>query len=433
VDPANTTEIDHMRRIIKAFVDNDVPLLATVNRGGHFMPIVGYADLDNRGLPTTAVLADSVLRVYWTAELLSWYQNERWSLRSISPWNQHFNHGCEAGGWATNLDRSLPRKYKICEIYEDGALVEDWPISVGADPYYGIELSCENGGAEQKFFTSVEDPFITLPSKIDCDKVSLRYVDGESEVTWARINRYRYDSTRDRWGRISRWTSSDIESRPPPAGRVGPQNEIAWDSASGTWRENYWLVAQGLSGTYTQRRTTIELRLDSGETRLIEVAPPETYGITTKCMTRVGSTDWTRWTRTVDANQDVFAVNRPDHNDHMIAEERRDRRCGSIQVEVNLGHGRRIADAEIQRYYYGTRGEWRRANAAWAPDRTETISDGLSDTGTRFTWDASWPDNYWMVASDVGSGSSRGDRKTNIRLLDAAGDIVREIEIVPYY
>jgi hypothetical protein len=65
------------------------------------------------------------------------------------------------------------------------------------------------------------------------------------------------------------------------------------------------------------------------------------------------------------------------------------------------------------------------------------IADGLSGASARFTWDASWPDNSWLVASDVGSGSgsgsSRGDRKTNIRLLDGAGNIVREIEIVPYY
>ena len=115
----------------------------------------------------------------------------------------------------------------------------------------------------------------------------------------------------------------------------------------------------------------------------------------------------------------------------MIA-EKYNRGCDSIEVEVNLGYGSEVRGAELRRYYFGTSGEWRTANPLWAPDTSDRVYNGLSGRTYRFTWDDTWPDNFWVVASNVGRGSSRGERKTVIRLLDNSGDTVREIEIAPY-
>lgn len=183
-----------------------------------------------------------------------------------------------------------------------------------------------------------------------------------------------------------------------------------------------------LSGRYPMRRTTIELGLDNGETRRIEVTPPNIYGIEVKCI----NNSRVRWYKFSEADHEVFKVNRTDHQDHMVFTGSFDCDCDKIEVKVNLGYGSTVAAAELDRHYYGTSREWRQANPTWEPNYQNSLTDGLSGSTRRFVWDENWPNNYWLIATDVGSGSSRGDRKTNIRLLDSAGEVIREIEIVPY-
>ena len=113
--------------------------------------------------------------------------------------------------------------------------------------------------------------------------------------------------------------------------------------------------------------------------------------------------------------------------------EYHDRSCDELKLRVNLGAESSVVSAMVQRMYYSTaNGEWRPAQSAWWPDHNRLVRDGLSGYTRELTWDDVWPDNYWMVADGVGSGSNYGDRKTVISLIDGDLNLIREIEVVPY-
>ena len=57
--PDSNAEILHMRRVIKAFIDQQPPCARCRAKGGHFMVLIGYLDLDADGWPTKAILTDS--------------------------------------------------------------------------------------------------------------------------------------------------------------------------------------------------------------------------------------------------------------------------------------------------------------------------------------------------------------------------------------
>ncbi len=409
------------RRIIKTFVENNMPLLVSVNRGGHYMTLVGWADLDEHGLPRYGIVADSVRKVYWKVDLLNWNENQRYSLDTIYPWNQHLNRGCESGGWAQELDSHLSASCQVCSNVVGTTEME-------ADPYYGIGLTFVNDEREYvNYHKSVDDPFISESRNIYCDRVALRYVDGVNEVTYARIRRYWFNSDLNQWSVVSSYAPDELQHTPPMMGRQGTQNIIQWDRI---WSDNGLVVANGLPGRYTKWRTAIELRLSSGNTKWIEIAPPETYGIRVECINdgRVVARYFS------EAEHDTFKMSHAVNDKFVVFNEDRNLSCDSILVTMNLGYGTYVADAEIERQYYGSAGRWLKANssAPWDPDRENNIFNGLTRTTKEFVWERAWPENYWLSARNVGSGSSLGDRKTVIRLKNSVGTILRTIEIVPF-
>ena len=420
----NVTQVNATRRIIKAFVDHNIPLLVAVDNGGHFMTLVGYAELDADNLPIKGILADPVDKMYWTPLLTAtnWDLPDRWSLVTVHPWNQHLDRACETGGWAKDLDPSLPSGFKLCTIEDELEPERCVPR------HYGITVTCENDGAElSSHFAYVEDPFISDSRSIDCDKVIVRYADGANTVTSATARRYQYNSYRHEWEILSTYSPNSLSSSSATAGRSGPESTIVWD---GAWHNNYWLVAQDLEGQYTKRRTSIELNLDTGQKTQVEITPPNTYGLSIKCIDD-GSVVAEYYS---ESDHEVSSGDGATHYDKQIFFESGNVSCDRIQLSVNLGQGIEVTGAEIERQYYSlSEGRWQKANstAPWSPDMSAYFVDGLSGYTRIFTWHDIWPDNYFVVAENVGDGASYGDRKTVVRLKTGDGTIFREIDIVP--
>ncbi len=427
-NPGNAQEETQLRRIIKGFIDHNLPLLVGVDDGHHFMTLIGYADLDEDGLPCTAILADPVFRTFWTSSLKAWgitgRNDERWALTGITPWNQHLDSGCEEGGWAKTLDDALPTsmrsRFQLCRTAGDEMLR-------CVDRYYGIQLTCEDDGRiRSQYHAYVEDPFITEPRGISCDKVTLRYADGSGRVESATINRYLYSTARRSWDRINRYEPNRVTVGGLSEGRAGSQSLVVWD---GSWPDDYWLVAQGLPAPNTQRRTTIELTLTGGSQKRIEITPPSVYGIAVDCIDEGRKVAG----YFAEADHEVFMNDSPSAASKQFFSEDRNLSCDTIEVRVALGYGSAIAGAEIERQYYAAGGRWLKANttAPWAADEVLPLSENLTGAVDIFRWTASWFDDLWLVADQVGSGAARGSRKTIIRLRDRGGMAVREIEIVP--
>jgi len=419
-----TTQNKAARKIIRAFVDNNVPLLISSNGGGHHMPVVGYAHLDRDGLPEMAIAADSTRLVYWTVHLDTafWHSNARWFPNGMTPWNQHLGRGCEPGGWAERLDADpqIPTAYRLCTM-PAGA-----PLHV-VEPRYGIRLVCEREGRESIVLrTAVEDPFIADERTLACDRVTLRYADGVTEVSSAQIDLFGYDAARSAWihQRSVRHDRVTQSSREP--GRKGLVSTVVWDA---NWRGRHWLTSPGIPDNRT--RATISLTLDDGHVARIEVAPPSTYGVELQCLNDSRVT-----ARYRAAPGEAFVLREPIFwvpGAQMTSfPDSHDRRCDAVFLRLALGSDDPATMAEIQRYYYTHRSGWQSANPVWRPNTSGEERVSLSGRSLWFRWDRVWPDDYWLVAKDVGSDATRGDRKTVIRLMDSRGLLVRQVEVAPH-
>ena len=409
-----------IRRIVRAFVDANLPLLSTVNNGGHFMALVGYAELNADGLPRYAIAVDSVQLVLWKVDLDFWNQDLRFSPSSIIPWSQHTNGGCQAGGFALALDSAVQAKHRLCTMPSGVS-----PATV--DPYYGIHLTCVRDRVNRaEYDLALDDPFAFEARNIDCDQVIVRYDDGANEVSYARARRYQKNEGTGRWTVLSDLAADDIRANPPQAGRRGPQNIVRFDAA---WGEHHWLVAQSLTAPNTERRTTIELRLRNNATRFIEISPPHTYGIDLTCFDNDAAVAVYR----TQGNRDRFRTASASP-ETVIWSEAANRSCDKLVVHARPGNGVSIARAEVERQFYGPARRWQKANATapWAQDHRTVQGLGLTGEAYQLTWDDAWEDNLWLAAQGVGSGQDLGDRKTILRLFDAAGRVIRQLEIVPY-
>ncbi len=419
-DPSSYSEKKHMRRVVKSFVDHNLPLLVTVRQGGHFMVIVGYFDLDATGLPRKAIVRDSSDSYRLLPLTTDWDLPVNNSLRDLYPWNHHLDGACDAGGWAASLDR-LSDDFKLCTM-PDG-----WTPSCAEKRVFGAELVCEDNGVERsRWFAYEDDLFLSETTNTSCDKVKLRYADGDRQIESVSIQRFWYSPDSGEWrgGSVYR---PDLLSTAHSYRHDTPISVVEWDRV---WPDNYWMVADGLSGTYTKRRSSIRMTLDDGSTKTIEIAPPETYGVELQCIDN-GSV---RASYEYEADHGVFRVaDTESYSDRQFLYEYNDRSCDELKLRVNLGAEVDVVSATVQRMYYSTaNGEWRPAQSAWWPDHNRLVGDGLSGHTHALTWDDVWPDNYWLVADGIGSGSSYGDRKTVIRLIDGDLNEIREIEVVPY-
>ncbi len=447
-DSFDTTpaEKDALRRIIRAFIDNNVPLLATVNSNGHWLPIVGYADLDTEGLPETAITVDSVDRVYWLVDLKVWNVLERYSLRSIFPWNQDLDRGCEPGGWARKTDAhiratygaAVGARYRLCGT---ASMLE----MCGHDQYYGAELVCErdtdgNGSRDlrERYVLFEPDLFVAERRSVACDRLTLRWRDGARHVTRAQVERFEFDPGRGRWLLRSTRASDEpplVETRPPP-GRVGPTSTVVWDRQ---WTDAADLVAGVVHGDRPLSRTTIGLQLDTGDELTVEVAPPGTYGIEVSCMgesarasAAPGAVAYTtRHSFKLQPYRSLFRVDRLDHKVKGGVPLADNVACDALLVRTSLGAGDRTTRAQVESLQYSSAAGWRPNGGVVAADSTVSLNDGLSGDSMTFLWGTSWSNGRWLAAHDVIVGGSRRDYRTVIRLLDAAGHTTRIVEFAP--
>ena len=441
---STSAERNAVRRIIRGFIDNNVPLLAGVNSGGHWIPIIGYADLDARGLPETAIAADSVEQVYWLVDLKVWNFPERYSLIGISPWNQHLDRGCEAGGWGRKLEdtirvaygAAIANKYRLC-----GA-----PSACGNDRYYGGELLCErdtdrDGKLDQRerYFVYEDDLFISEKRSIRCDRLSLRWRDGRRSVAHSRVYRFNFNADLGRW--VQRSTSPPDEAPViqdvPPVGRMGPASQVVWDRE---WSDGDTLVQPAGSSGDVAKRTTVYLKFDDDEVRTIEIAPPRTYGVEVTCLQEQGMSAAAepgglrysvRHVFREPPARSLFRVDRSDHDQMNNVPLATNVGCDALSVTVRLGTGASVASAEAQLFYYGAAGRWQPEHDPWLPDDNFSPDERLSGGTKTFFWSRKWDNGSWLAAHNVGSGANYGDRKTVIRLRDTAGRVTRVIEFVP--
>ena len=420
-DPTSYSDRLHMRKVVKGFIDHNLPLLIAVRQGDHFMTLIGYTDLDHTGYPQKAIIIDSGGGYKFASLVDNWNEHENSSIRWLIPWNQHLDSGCESGGWADQID-GHSSDFKLCTM-PDG-----WTSNCVENRIYGAQITCEdNGSIRSRYFAYDNDLFVSDSNQISCDKVKLHYSDGEHAIESVKIQRYRYSPTTDRWYGGQAYYPDVLSTQTPHSGRPGPLNIVEWDEV---WPDNYWMIAHGLSGTYTKRRSTIEMTLDDGTVKKIELSPPDTYGVTVDCIDNGSITS----SYSYEADHGVFRVADEDFIDKQFLYEYYDKSCDEVVVRVNLGEGTGdVVSATIQRMYYSiSNGEWLPLQSAWYPDYNRIVSDGLTGYTRIFTWDDVWPENYWIVGDNVGSGSNLGDRKTVIRLLDGSLNLLREIEIVPY-
>lgn len=112
----NGDEVRAFRRIIKGFIDHEIPVLLGIESGGHFNVTIGYrGDVENPNEPFLIYTADPLdgwgrpegrlpgrwRRMNAVAENMF---NGRKLLYQYVCWNQHLNGGCEDRGWAREVD-----------------------------------------------------------------------------------------------------------------------------------------------------------------------------------------------------------------------------------------------------------------------------------------------------------------------------------------
>ena len=421
--PTSSADMRHMRRVVKGFVDHNLPLMVIVRRGGHFMYLVGYYDLDSTGLPRNGIITDSGGRFSLVSLTDGWNEASNNSIRDLLPWNQHLDGGCDAGGWASKLDE-LPSNFKICN------LPSGWTSKCMEKRIYGTRIDCieerSNGSTwtRASYFANDKEGFINDDRLISCDRIDVRFADGEHRVRSASISRHYYSSTDEWWHRYQSYNADKVYSYPVGGGNPGRVSRVRFDSS---WPQNYWLVAQGLSGTKTKRRSTLKLTLDDGSVRTIEISPPHTYGIELSCLNgsdKVVSSYW------AEADQGVFPVASGDHVTKQFFYELADRSCYKVKARVSLGTDSRVVGATVERQLHrGAGSSWSVLTSMRWPDKAKVVSDGLSGSTREWTWDEAWSDGYWLVADNVSGGQ---DRKTVLQLRDGSGNVLRDIEVVPY-
>lgn len=104
-DPADRSDIAAYRRIIKGFVDHDIPLLVLVRSDKHFNVIIGYRGrVDDTDRPFYVYTTETGPG-HWRRIDASGLSVAAGMIRGIGLWNHHLNGGCEPDGWAWQVDQ----------------------------------------------------------------------------------------------------------------------------------------------------------------------------------------------------------------------------------------------------------------------------------------------------------------------------------------
>ncbi len=459
------------RMIIKGFIDNDVPLIMSSRGGAHFMVVIGYADIDDDELPRAIIVSNPQLTrnrnfgqcpgpkpKFWVYQNLDDF--DTWTdwgvsagvgacsvplpadaagqaalnlrrdaffgnVRSLVFWNQHLNGGCDIGGWARRIDAAIDEKFGPETSVDEENLRRLCTMPPGYTPQcqapnFGVKIDCKQGGrTERLFHTNVENPFITEPRPTSCESINVSYADGgNSTVIAAEIERWDFDPITGRWSAdpASRRSPSSISTPAAIPGRTGSLSSVVW--RQGQLGGDYDLVK-----TLTHR-TRVTLEFNDGATRMIEIAPPNTYGIGVRC--ERGGTPRHR-TYHVDPDRRFF-------EDRAFVVEPQNTVCDNVYVSARLGDGRRAVSARIKRLgRNATTQDWELLNS-WAADESMLVhppgASGISLSGENrlFAWTSTWRDNYRWVARDV--PGDHDQRKVQIELTLADGS-QKTVEIIP--
>lgn len=426
---------DDLRRIIKAFVDNNTPFITNV-ACQHNVTIIGYGDIDASGLPTTAIGVDAhtdgdTTPRYFLYENLdqdaSWRDSGNYhSICKVRPRNQHLNGGCDSSGWAAQLDASLTNSsLQVCSL-PSGTVQNCNEGDINAR-FYGITVQCWNDGSLQdEFHATPENPFITVPRNTACDDVVAYYNDGRSDryVTSSKARRYGYHETNEEWVLMSTYTGVNDDFT--MSGHSGLQNEMTFAS----WSSNYAMVYTGAASPYTQRRTTLEFTFNTSEKVTVEVSPPGTYGVHVQC-NRNGNNIWSRFIE-ADHNKTTHQTS-SGLEEYQNALEDSSLSCDSLYLNLSLGETKAATSATVTRFgYLDSAGEWRKLNgsAPWSSDTTAMSKhSGRSGATYSFGWHDSWPDGYRFVGHGI--SDSYSERKT---VLDVTFDdgSTRSIAVSPF-
>ncbi len=433
--PAFGSDRDDWRKIIKAFVDNNTPFVVNV-ACKHNTTIIGYADIGPDGLPNTAIGTDAHTTVnneprFYLYENLdqsaSWrVSNDYHSICNVRPRNQHLNGGCLANGWATELDSSLADPdHRVCPM--DPGVTLDCGAGDRNVRFYGITVECwDNGVLKEDFHATPENPFITVPRNIGCDDIIVRYADGTyaHDIQSAHARRYAYNSSTDAWEQFSAYTGTT--STHFGNCRTGYQHEVTFYN----WPTNWVLVADGLGGTYTKRRTTVELEFTDNQKFYIEISPPETYGIQVECHNN-GSVTWSSFIE-ADHNKSMYldGGNLREQQNVMVDPQTH---CDDVRLQIALGGLKSANTATVTRFgYHDTQNEWKKMNstAPWQWDSWRSmIATGLTGIRSVVTWDDIWPENYRFVGH--GYTGTYPERKTVFEIGFNDGS-TREIVVAPF-
>ena len=444
--PSHEDQRDDARRIIKAFVDNNLPIIVRVSRG-HNNVVVGYADLWGDGLPDTAILADALTDKkhgdvkYRLLQNLhtpgAWDRGDKFSIDKIRPWHANLNMACEDGGWAKALDNEL-RTFSVCDSPEPEAS-GDLVCAPHENRYFGINIECwDNGHLKHEFYATEENPFVTIGHNVTCDDFIVRYANANDtrRLDSAEVKRYRYNNGDDKWYAVTSYGANAREAL--VCGRHAAQSTVSLPQ----WSSNSYMAAENLSNPYTKRRTTVDLSFDNGDHLYVELAPPRTYGVEIKCI-KENSRDieyWSEADKGMTWFVDYSGLSSPYIAERQFIYSRANRTCADVELTLRLGanQSRFTPDATVTRYGYDiSANQWQKMNlsAPWSPDSREILSPadtGLSGNTYRFRWQKAWPDNYRFVATNLGGTQPERKTRFDVEFNRFEDGPRRRIEIFPF-
>ncbi|MEJ2023853.1 MAG: hypothetical protein P8Y00_02325, partial [Deltaproteobacteria bacterium] len=316
----SSAAVNQYRKVIKSFIDNHIPLEGVIRYGGHFVTIIGYANLDEDGLPLDIIAVNPHLHrnanfgeghcpgprpLYWVFRDMD--QPQYWiapdktyradfhicedntttesqltvfdNLSGFISWMQHLELGCEAPeGWAYKLDQELklPGNAALCRPEPD---VPDWGTCVA--PVYATIVNCYRDGKStpHRQYIIYEDEFDYANHHFEfesrnttCDDISVSagFEEGGRRLASATITRQGWNANAQNWETFQTWDQDTNSYVAMLSGQTGIRNAIGW---YGSWPENYWLTASGLAEPDTMRRTVIKLAFEDGHTQEIFIGP----------------------------------------------------------------------------------------------------------------------------------------------------------------
>ncbi len=312
--------VNRYRKVIKSFIDKHIPLEGVIRYGGHFVTIIGYANLDSDGLPLDIIAVNPHLHrnasfhegscpgprpLYWvfrdmdqpqywidpgkpyrtdfhTCEDNSTTENQLTVFDNLSgfvAWMQHLELGCEApAGWAYKLDQELdlPDSVALCSPEPD---VPEWGQCI--PPIYATKVDCYRDGnpIPHRQYIIYEDEFdyanrhYEIESRnTTCDDIMVTagFAEINRTLESATIKRQGWNPGTKHWEMLQSWEKDSNSYLAVYSGQIGRRNVIRWNRS---WPTDYWLAASGLAGTSTMRRTLITLQFHDGYKQEITIGP----------------------------------------------------------------------------------------------------------------------------------------------------------------